>query len=593
MLARQAWILLICALLALSPGCRGAKKHPRGSEADADIDTDADTDADSDTDTDPVCVDIDGDGYFVGPGCEPPDCDDRQRLVNPGQPEVCGDEIDNNCSGAIDEGCSCSSGDIKRGCYSGPPESCAAPGGCYGECRRGHQICESGAWGTTCHGEQTPTPERCDGKDNDCDGTLDNGFPRKGSLCTRGLGECRREGAYVCAADGRGLICDAPVVHGSPEVCDGRDNDCNGFIDDNGVCLGEEPDAEVFPDADADEQHDTDEHPGFDPDIEAEHEVPINPRCSWKPRYIVSHAECAFQLAFQDEFPCSWVLFCLPQPCQTDLDCFQIPTLLQAGRRCVAGNCVFCWNDEQCPAGLVCRAGQCLETGHASCPFIPPWYPCSDTSCNLAMTSEDLCTTCLCDTHFRVPCTNDLECLAISHHPFQRCVYGRCAECRKDLDCPYGLTCIQPGLCSDMFPHPERLYGAWLIGWGGGMDHFSYFRFEPDGTFRYGPYEHVGAWSDDIAPLEPCEPTSPASPAMGTWEPLLTDSAQLAVRISLNQRCSEDDGGRAYWTFVMDGDRATVYDVGGSGAQYEAYRVEMESCDPDFRRCDAPTGYPP
>ncbi len=60
-----------------------------------------------------VCVDGDTDGYGVDPnsgiinGClnEGNDCDDGNANVNPGAAEVCGDGVDNDCDGGIDEGC--------------------------------------------------------------------------------------------------------------------------------------------------------------------------------------------------------------------------------------------------------------------------------------------------------------------------------------------------------------------------------------------------------------------------------------------------------------------------------------------------------
>ncbi len=51
------------------------------------------------------CADIDSDGYFIE-GCgSGTDCNDNDNSVNPGQEEVCDDEIDNNCDGQVDEGC--------------------------------------------------------------------------------------------------------------------------------------------------------------------------------------------------------------------------------------------------------------------------------------------------------------------------------------------------------------------------------------------------------------------------------------------------------------------------------------------------------
>ncbi|MFA5995065.1 MAG: putative metal-binding motif-containing protein [Patescibacteria group bacterium] len=53
-------------------------------------------------------TDDDRDGYIsaaCGYGTESPDCDDGDPNVNPGVTEICGDGIDNNCGGMIDEDC--------------------------------------------------------------------------------------------------------------------------------------------------------------------------------------------------------------------------------------------------------------------------------------------------------------------------------------------------------------------------------------------------------------------------------------------------------------------------------------------------------
>ena len=54
----------------------------------------------------PDCTDEDGDGYFEEGGiCGEIDCDDTNPAVNPGAPEVCGNSVDDNCNGFVDEGC--------------------------------------------------------------------------------------------------------------------------------------------------------------------------------------------------------------------------------------------------------------------------------------------------------------------------------------------------------------------------------------------------------------------------------------------------------------------------------------------------------
>ena len=48
----------------------------------------------------PPCLDLDGDGT-----CHDLDCDDRDPSVGPARAEVCGNGIDDNCDGEVDEGC--------------------------------------------------------------------------------------------------------------------------------------------------------------------------------------------------------------------------------------------------------------------------------------------------------------------------------------------------------------------------------------------------------------------------------------------------------------------------------------------------------
>ncbi len=91
-----------------------------------------------------------------------------------------------------------------------------------------------------------PGVEVCDGIDNDGDDAIDEDWPELGGACGEGgsVGECV-EGTYACAAGGRGVVC-AGAVGPTPEVCDGKDNDCDG-TPDNGpaeVCDGEDNDCD-------------------------------------------------------------------------------------------------------------------------------------------------------------------------------------------------------------------------------------------------------------------------------------------------------------------------------------------------------------
>ncbi len=140
--------------------------------------------------------------------------------ATPGMPslEIC-DGKDNDCNGATDElfpdkGSVCSAG--------------------TGECARsGTKECTVGGAGTICNATPgMPSPEICDGKDNDCNGATDELFPDKGNTCTGGVGECARTGSRQCAGDGRSTTCSATPGTPVPEICDGKDNDCNGQTDE-------------------------------------------------------------------------------------------------------------------------------------------------------------------------------------------------------------------------------------------------------------------------------------------------------------------------------------------------------------------------
>src|SRR3990172_12391249 len=76
----------------------------------------------------------------------------------------------------------------------------------------------------------TPGVEVCDGKDNDCDGVVDNGLASTPTTC--GVGQCVSAGTLSCV---NGAMVDS-CKPGTPgvEVCDGKANNCDGVVD-NGL----------------------------------------------------------------------------------------------------------------------------------------------------------------------------------------------------------------------------------------------------------------------------------------------------------------------------------------------------------------------
>jgi hypothetical protein len=82
-----------------------------------------------------------------------------------------------------------------------------------------------------------PPSESCNDKDDDCDNLVDEDFPLKGKPCDNGkIGECKRTGVYVCSPDGTGVVCNAPDAVGTTEVCNGKDDNCNGQVDEGLTC---------------------------------------------------------------------------------------------------------------------------------------------------------------------------------------------------------------------------------------------------------------------------------------------------------------------------------------------------------------------
>jgi hypothetical protein len=162
--------------------------------------------------------DLDGD---IKTGCEYA-CAETNNGV-----EICGDGLDNDCDGLID-GTDDLSGDPQVGatCYADPDGECATAA------HAGMTVCQGNK--VVCAGpnlqDENDVLETCNGKDDDCDGLVDDSPTDTGTSCGQsntapcalGVNQCQN-GMLVCVG----------AVNPQTEVCNGQDDDCDTVIDDN------------------------------------------------------------------------------------------------------------------------------------------------------------------------------------------------------------------------------------------------------------------------------------------------------------------------------------------------------------------------
>ncbi len=194
-------------------------------------------------------TDADGHGGRASTrACSPPagylatstDCDDGNAAISPSDPEAC-NGVDDDCDGSTDEGAAIGAGtwytDADGDGYGGATSTraCTAPAG---------TVAVSGDCNDTSSSVSPAGTERCNGIDDDCDGTNDepsavdastwyadaDADGHGGATTTRA---CTAPSGYLATSsdcnDGN-----AAISPSDPETCNSVDDDCDGATDEAG-----------------------------------------------------------------------------------------------------------------------------------------------------------------------------------------------------------------------------------------------------------------------------------------------------------------------------------------------------------------------
>ncbi len=367
----------------------------------------------------------------------------RCTPVEEARPEGC-NGLDDDCDGRTDED------------LPGTGEAC--PTNQPGVCAEGTRVCNPEG-GLRCLPDTPASPEICDGLDNDCDGTTDEEFAGAGGPCVTGdVGLCG-EGVSSCL-EGE-AVCD-PVHEATAEACNGGDDDCDGTVDEGvadacgtcedeliEICDGEDNDCDGTTDEDVECANggvcwagecrvpcSNNECGGVDVCVEGA----CVPRCvrDGCPEELDCDEATGVCLDLCENIDCPENRTCVEGECVAD-SCVVLGC--PEGERCIAHTCeedpcvgVECGPDEFCRHGdcapscavVACRADQICLDG-----------VCEDDACAAAMCGPDqACIDEVCVDAEEDPCAN-IRCTR-----GERCEGGDCvADPCEGVTCPRGSEC--------------------------------------------------------------------------------------------------------------------------------------------------------